>query len=157
VSLSAIEQKIKELTIPSSITITTNRFKNAFFVDQFSDYTKSDSTHREFKASVSPERGILQPKINQLNIESEFDLTHSNTAACVTNGLAMLPYTSETLINQNIKNIVLNGDGQEVRFIGSGSISPPSFSVKLRGERIIQEDAPPPPPPPPSRPWWKFW
>jgi len=157
VSLSAIEQKIKELTIPSSITITTNRFKNAFFVDQFSDYTKSDSTHREFRAGISPERGVLQPKINQLNIESEFDLTHSNTAACVTNGFAMLPYTSETLINQNIKNIVLNGDGQEVRFIGSGSISPPSFSVKLRGERIIQEDAPPPPPPPPSRPWWKFW
>ena len=157
VSLSAIEQKIKELTIPSSITITTNRFKNAFFVDQFSDYTKSDSTHREFRAGISPERGVLQPKINQLNIESEFDLTHSNTAACVTNGFAMLPYTTETLINQNIKNIVLNGDGQEVRFIGSGSVSPPSFSVRLRGERIVEEEAPPPPPPPPSRPWWKFW
>ena len=157
VSLNFIEQKIKELVIPSGITLTTNRFKNAFFVDPFSDYTKTDSTHREFTAKISGERGILEPSFTQLNIESDFDLTDSDTNSCVVNGFAMLPYTNEVLVNQNVKNIAINGDGQDVRFIGSGSVSPASFSIKTRGERIITEDAPPPPPPAPSRPWWKFW
>lgn len=157
VSLNFIEQKIKELVIPSGVTITTNRFKNAFFVDPFSDYTKSDATHREFSTNIAGERGILQPSFSQLNIESDFDLTDTDTNACVVNGFAMLPYATEVLVNQSVKNIAINGDGQDVRFIGSGSVSPASFSIKSRGERIITEDAPPPPPPAPRRPWWKFW
>ena len=157
VSLNFIEQKIKELVIPSGVTLTTNRFKNAFFVDPFNDDTKSDITHREHKAKVTAQKGILEPQFTQINIESDFDLTDADTATCVANGFAMLPFDQEILINQNIKNIALNGDGQDVRFIGSGSVSPASFSIKLRGERIITEDAPPPPPPPPSRPWWRFW
>ena len=157
VSLNFIEQKIKELVIPSGITLTTNRFKNAFFVDPFNDDSKSDLTHREYKAKITAQKGILEPSFTQINIESDFDLSDTDTNACVVNGFAMLPYTTEVLINQNIKNIAINGDGQDVRFIGSGSVSPASFSIKSRGERIITEDAPPPPPPAPSRPWWKFW
>ncbi len=157
VSLNFIEQKIKELMIPSGITITTNRFKNAFFVDPFSDYTKADVIHREFKANITTERGILQPSVAQLNMESDFDLSDTNTANCVVSGFAMLPFNSEILINQNIKNMAINGDGQDIRFIGTGFVSPASFSIKARGERIITEEAPPPPPPAPSKPWWRFW
>ena len=57
--LSETEDQIKDLTIPSSIDSSIDRFKFGFFVDSFSDYSLSDLSSPEFNATVYG--FILQP------------------------------------------------------------------------------------------------
>ncbi len=52
VTLSGLESSVKDLSIPSSITPTTNRFKNGFFIEPFNDYSKTAVSNREFSAMV---------------------------------------------------------------------------------------------------------
>lgn len=51
-SLSRLENSIKELTIPSSNDPTINRFKNAFLVDDFTDFSKIDFNSLEQTADI---------------------------------------------------------------------------------------------------------
>lgn len=139
-SLNQIENSIKELTIPSGITTTTNRFKFGWFVDPFNDYSRSDVSSPEFRATIEQSKSIIKPATKQLNFESKFDLLHANTAAGVVGNTLMLPYSSVVLIDQSIKSSVVGSDGYQTQFVGDGSIEPSSFSLLARKEIIVTPD-----------------
>ena len=139
VKMSLVEASVKDLNIPSSANPAVNRYKNGFFIDSFDDYSKSDTQNKEFKALIDRDTSSLRPAGVQLNVELNFNTSDSTTqASIVNNETLMLPYSEETLLNQSIKNVSISGDGQDVRFIGTGTISPPSFSIKSRGERYSE-------------------
>lgn len=138
-TLTQIESSVKSLSMPSGVTPSTERFKFGFLIDTFEDYSKLDQNNREFAASIDAQKGLLKPPTKQVNFESMFDRTDATTSAAITedeNGLAviMLPYTSETLINQSVKSAVLGSDGQRMQFVGEGTVTPPTFSIIARGE-----------------------
>lgn len=140
VQLTAVESGIQNLVIPSDITPSTNRFKHGYFVDTFKDFSISELAHREFAAQVDTRLTTLTPSFTQFNVESEFNTANSTTNNAVTNSVLMLPRVEEALVTQVIKNIAIGSDAQDTKYYGSGSISPPSFSIKARGERN-QENA----------------
>lgn len=142
VQLSLVESQIKDLAIPSSITPSINRFKNGYFVDGFNDTSRSDTAQREFRASIDGRASMLKPPFTQLNVESEFNTANSSTMNDVVNSSLLLPFTEEKLVSQEIKNITIGVDAQDTSFIGSGTITPPSFSIKSRGETVPQQPDP---------------
>jgi hypothetical protein len=143
-SLNQVEAAVKELTIPSAIAPTTNRFKNGFFVDTFDNYTKVDTTHKEYAATIDQGRGFLKPPTRQVNFESQFDRSHANTAAGIVNGdTLMLPFTSVVLVDQSIKSSVIGTTGQKLQFVGDGTITPSAFSILARGEVTLVADPSP--------------
>lgn len=139
--LTQVESAIKDKVIPSGITPTTSRFKHGFLVEPFEDYTKVDVGHREFAATIDQKLGFLKPQTTQINFESQFDRSHANTSAAIVGGdTLMLPFTEEALINQNVKSGVVGSDGQQITFVGEGTITPASFSIQGRGEVINTPD-----------------
>lgn len=137
-NLNQVEKSIKEKVIPSSITPTTSRFKHGFFVEPFEDYSRVDADNVEFNSSIDGELGLLKPATKQINFECSFDRTDANTAAGIVNTTTlMLPYTDEVLIDQTIKSAVVSSAGVRTQFIGEGTVTPPTFSIKTRG--IIEE------------------
>jgi hypothetical protein len=139
VQLSAVESQIKDLSIPSSVTPSTNRFKNGYFVDGFNDTTRSDTSQREFRASIDTRAGVLKPPFTQFNVESEYNTANSTTINAVVNSTLLLPFSEEKLLSQDIKNITIGVDAQDISFIGLGTILPPAFSIKSRGETTPQQ------------------
>lgn len=135
VQLSLVESQVKDLVIPSSVTPTTNRFKNGYFIDAFKDYTRSDTSQREFDASIDFAETLLKPPLKQFNVESEFNTSNTTTAAAIVNSSLLLPFAEEQLLQQSVKNITIGPDAQDVTFIGTGTITPPSFSIQARGEK----------------------
>ncbi len=138
VKLNAVEAQVKDIVLPSNITPSVDRFKHGYFVDDFDNYTYSDLAQREFRSSVDARTSTLTPPFNQVNIESEFNLNHPATNNSVVQSTLMLPYSQEPLMSQVLKNIAIGADGQDIRFLASGDIQPPSFSIKARGEVIDQ-------------------
>lgn len=147
-SLSLIENAVKDLVIPSAITPTTERFKNGFFVDPFIDNTKANLTHKEYSASIDQFSSLLRPPTSQINFESQFDRDDAETLAAITNdNILMLPYQDEVIVDQTIKSSVVGSDGIKIKFIGEGTVEPASFSVMLRAEVVITQEFVPDPPP----------
>jgi hypothetical protein len=129
-SLNAAEQSIKDKVIPSSITPSTSRFKNAFFIDGFDDYSKSSLMHNEFAAVIDQSKSRLRPQTKQLNFESQFDRTDATTLnAIVNDSTLMLPYTEEVLINQSIKSEVVKPLSQRTQYVGEVVIYPISTAI----------------------------
>jgi hypothetical protein len=133
-SLNAVENSIKDKTIPSGITPSTSRYKNGFFVELFQDDTSSDKENSEFTCSIDYESGLLKPPIRQVNFESQFDLTDATTAtlAAVNPRQIMLPYVEKLFLDQSIKTSIINSDGDKAQFSGHGEITPPSFKISTR-------------------------
>ena len=114
IKVTDIEQKIISKTIPSAITPTVNRFKNAYLVDSFKDFSRSATTHREFSCAInfeSPNKPVLKPMTQQLNFECQFDTSDATTVAGIIGQTLMLPYTQESFIDQSVKSDVLGPNG----------------------------------------------
>lgn len=113
-TLNAVEQKIVNKTIPSAITPTVNRFKNAYLVDSFADFSRASTSHKEFSCAIDyefPQKSVLKPMTQQLNFECQFDTTDATTAAGIIGQTLMLPYTQESFIDQSVKSDVLGANG----------------------------------------------
>lgn len=140
-SLDGIEKAITGLSIPSGIAPTLNRFKNAFFVEGFNDFSRASTSHQEFACSIDTQQTTMKPLTKVLNFECQFDTTDATTANSVINGQTlMLPYTEEVFVDQSIKSDVLSVDGHAIQFVGNISVSPSSFSLLAQIEII--PDAP---------------
>lgn len=151
-SLTQVETAIKSISLPSGVSPSTERFKHGFLCDTFDDYSKIATGHREFAASLDVQHGFLKPPTKQINIENVFDLTDGTTLAATVedgtgNKMLMLPYTSETLINQSIKSDVIGVDGHRLQYVGEGKRTPETFSILGRNESIPLSDPPPLAPP----------
>ena len=145
VTLSGLESSVKDLSIPSSVTPSSNRFKNGFFIEPFNDYTKASVSNREFAATIDQSESLLKPPVKQVNFESEFDRTDATTNLSIVNGKTLiLPYTEEVLIDQSIKSALIGSDGHSISFVGEGTVTPSSFSIQTRGEVTITQEIPQP-------------
>ena len=129
VALNKAEAQIRDLVIPSAITPTINRFKNAFFVDSFNDFSKASVQDREFAATIDTVKGTLKPVTKQLNVQAKFDRTDSTTNNAVVGNQLMLPYAEETLIDQSVRSAVVTPPVR-AQFCGSGTITPPTFEIQ---------------------------
>ena len=140
-SLDNIEKSITGLSLPSGVTPTLNRFKNAFFVEGFNDFSRAASLHREFACSIDMQQTTMKPLTKVLNFECQFDRTDGTTAANIINGRTLtLPYTQEVFVDQSIKSDVVGVDGHAIQFVGTIDVNPSSFS--LLAEVEIVPDAP---------------
>lgn len=138
--LSRVETQVQNKIIPSAVDPRMDRFKHGFFAEPFNDQNFLDVTNDEYQATIDFELGVLKPPTRQINFESKFNLDHANTAAAVVgenNSTLMLPFEHYMLISQPIKTAAIasvGSDGQPVVvYHGEGTISPPTFSIKLRG------------------------
>lgn len=133
VSLSIVEARERDRVIPSAITPTVNRFKNAFFVESFNDYEKSSVQNREFSATIDLARGQLKPRTNQLNYQAKFDRSDATTNSAIVGSLLLLPFTEETLVQQTVRSVVATAP-TNIKYVGTGTITPPSFEIQIRDE-----------------------
>lgn len=137
-ALNLLEASIKDLVIPSGVNPSLNRFKHGFFVDAFDDYTFAAPEVSEFACTIEQAQSVLKPLTKQINFCAAFDRTDPTTnSAIVQSGTLMLPYSEETLINQNVATSAVSGDGQKVQFLGEVISSPVSFVIKTRTEAAI--------------------
>lgn len=151
-SLNSLEQKTKDLLIPSGID-GTNRFKNGFFVEQFNDYNRGDTTDPEFNCYIDQVNTRLYPPSSTYNIQARLDYTDSNVQADIVGdgsltepGLdvmyenaIMLPFTEEVVVKQDKFTSAIGSDGTNIKFIGNMSITPNSFKVLLKAEVKITD------------------
>lgn len=104
VALTAIEKGVTDLSIPSGVTPTINRFKNGFFIDSFADFSRSQTTSPEFTSTINPETTELIPPLARINFECDFDTTDPATANAVAGSTKLtLPYTPVVFIDQTVK------------------------------------------------------
>lgn len=140
VALSELENSIVNSSLPSGISPTIDRFKHAFFVDPFDDFSRSDTVSKEYTASVDPDSTRLVPQTVQLNFESRFDTSDAGTAALVSQNVVSLPYTTTLFADQSVKSGVIGSDGTAKSFAGTMTITPSSFS--LLSHVVITKDPP---------------
>ena len=101
ISLSMLEKKVSDLSIPSSNDASKERFKNAFLVDDFDNGYVSDVTSVENTAFINQNNSELLPRTYVFNIESIFDKSDSSTANNITQDrMLLLPYTEHTIVSQ---------------------------------------------------------
>ena len=129
INLNKIEQSIASQAIPSVVTPSINRFKNAFFVETFDDFSRSAITDREYACSIEAFNSVMKPLTQTLNFECKFDTTDATTAAAVVGNTLMLPYTEEMFVDQSVKSDIIGVDGHSVQFVGNISVYPASFSL----------------------------
>jgi len=129
VSLNLLEQNITKQSIASGVTPSVNRFKNAFFVEPFGDFSRAATTNREFACSIDVPLSLMKPLTQTLNLACKFDTTDATTAACIVGDALMLPYTEEVFVDQSIKSDVVGVDGHAIQFVGNISVNPSSFSL----------------------------
>lgn len=135
-----IEKSIVSKVIPSGVTPTLNRFKNAYFVEPFDDFSRSATTNREYACSIDLQNSVMKPLTQQLNFECMFDTSDLATGTSVIGQTLMLPYTQQTFIDQSIKSDVVGVDGHAVQFVGTAAVSPSSFS--LLAQVVVTPDPP---------------
>lgn len=159
--LSILENKTKDLTIPSEADPTRNRFKNGFFVETFADYTLGDLSTGQFTAEIDQTDEILQPPASTINLTGRFNYSDATTRANIISetpgiepgqgswgeALLTLPVAGQfTMINQQSFTSAVTGDGSAVRFVGDMTIKPTKFKVTARTEvRLTGDDAGPMP------------
>jgi len=134
--LRGIEQRIKNLEYYSTLnaieTSTQNkqlfndsgldRFKNGFFVDNFSGHQNADVRNRNYRAAIDKIRQVLRPTFRRSDIKLAKDVGLTSTNATQTGALVTLPYTHETLIDQPyatklrnpVQELLFNWRGQVV-------------------------------------------
>ena len=151
-SLNSLEQRTKDLLIPSGID-GTNRFKNGFFVEQFNDYNRGDTTDPEFNCYIDQVNTRLYPPSSTYNIQVRWDYTDSNVQADIVGdgsltepGLdvmhenaIMLPFTEEVVVKQDKFTSAIGSDGTNIKFIGNMTITPSTFKVLLKAEVRITD------------------
>ena len=168
VNMSQLEQRTKDLSIPSEIDPARNRFKNGFFVDSFENYIQADTGSAQFYCEINQEEGILQPPISTTNFKARFNMADATTRANALNedginepgvgqwgeSVITLPVVEEfALINQSAFTSAVSGDGTSTKFVGDMTIKPNKFHVTAKVEvRLTGDDAGTPPPPPPAAP-----
>jgi len=95
VTLTSLEQNVKDLTIPSSVSPTLNRFKYGFFADNFNDLSFTDTTSPENTTSIINHEVV--PQIFAINIPHKVNPSNTATVANTDGKITTLPYTQKLL------------------------------------------------------------
>lgn len=92
VSFTLAEAVAKSRFIPSSLYTSIDRFKFGFFVDPFTDYSRTETTHPELYCEIADDQ--LGPKRTNFNIQFVPETGDINS-------ILTLPYNEFELISQN--------------------------------------------------------
>lgn len=94
-NLTALENSVKDRIFPSSVDSTLDRFKFGFFVDNFADYSLTNTEDPEYNASIFA--FVLQPAKYQFNIPLEID---QGSYRYVDGSKLHFPYEPQLLVRQ---------------------------------------------------------
>ena len=94
-NLSEVENRVKELSIPSSVDETIERFKFGFYVDNFSSYQYSDISNPEFDSTVF--EYVLQPASGDYSLPLQ---VAKGSQQLLTGNKIRFPYTRKNLLSQ---------------------------------------------------------
>ncbi len=142
------------------------RFKNSIFVDSFTDYTFSDTSHPEYRCYIDQNEGALHPFTASINFQARFNYSDTTTSDCLSliegsvqnepgvvtfgEAIATLEIDSEyTLINQAKQTSAITTTAQPVKFVGDIEILPTTFKMLLEVETQVTDMIVPPPEPQP--------
>jgi len=95
-NLSETEDKVKALSIPSSIDSSIERFKFGFYVDNFSDYLFTNTNHPEYDATIF--EYVLQPASSNYNIPLR---VAKKTRDLLSGNKVVLPNNRSNLLSQS--------------------------------------------------------
>ena len=103
-----------------------DRLKNGFIVDDFSDHSKSQTSHEDFSAALDFAGGTCHPSHYTTNVPLQLNTTisqnYTKTGPCIT-----LPYTELTIIEQPYASRVENINPFNVfTYIGRVDLTPAS-------------------------------
>jgi len=142
------------------------RFKNSIFVDSFTDYSFSDTSHPEYRCYIDQNEGALHPFTASINFQARFNYDDTTTSECLSliegsvqnepgvvtfgEAIATLEIDSEyTLINQAKQTSAITTTAQPVKFVGDVEILPTTFKMLLEVETQVTDIIVPPPEPQP--------
>ena len=132
VSLSQVEQSLRALSIPSSLNGSINRYKYGFFADTFTTANYSALSDPQYNAQIINNEVV--PRAATVNLGYQFNTANATTAAAVNGSFLMLPYTSVSLINQNVVTAVSNSmpvtyPAPPVYYKGTLTATPATFTL----------------------------
>ena len=96
-SLNLLEKQTSDEVLPGRNDATSNRFKNGFIVDNFSNYSTGNPLNSEFKAGFDIARKVLTPRFEQYNIGLKFS---SASNGWLTGDTMTLNHQVREIINQ---------------------------------------------------------
>lgn len=96
-SLNLLEKQTTDEVLPGRTDPTTNRFKNGFIVDNFSNFSTGNPLNSEFKAGFDIARKLLTPRFEQYNIGLKFS---SASNGWLSGDCATLNHDNREIINQ---------------------------------------------------------
>ena len=140
-SLSLLEKQSNDLTIPSAVDPTLDRFKNGIFVDAFTDFKTSDLESPEFLAGLDISSKELIPQFDQFKIDLVLNTIY---ATAKTGDLLTLDYYSKAVIAQPFATKVRNLTEQFYNFKGKLECYPAYdnyFDTKITPQTVIVDTA----------------
>ena len=107
-----------------------DKFKSGFLVDSFQSTNVGDTSNPEFSAGIDRKNSLLRPLFSESNVSLSIDESAS-TAGVRTGDIVTLPYTPETLLDQQQYSGNVNVNPYEVfNWTGSLTLSPSSDEWK---------------------------
>jgi len=138
-SLNLLEVDTNTLTITDDNGF--NRFKNGFVVDSFQDFTVSDLTNIDYKASIDVINTEVRPSHYTNNVDLEF-IASSSTNYKKTGSLITLNYTDEVYVDQPFASKAENVNPFNVfSWVGRIDLTPSSdnwVSTTRQADNIIR-------------------
>lgn len=98
--LNTLEQQAKELTIPSAIDSSLNRFKNGIFADAFNSHLNGKVEDFEYTISIDPREKIARPTFNKKAIDFRYDTLFSD-GTYIIGDYVTLPFADERFLFQD--------------------------------------------------------
>ena len=95
-NLSETENRVKELSLPSSVDSTIERFKFGFFIDNFSSYDVSDTTDPSFAATIYDY--VLQPASGDYMLPLQ---VAKGSRGLLSGSKIQFPYERKNLLSQS--------------------------------------------------------
>jgi len=128
-SLSLLEQETKSLTIPDDSGL--DRFKNGFFVDNFTSQFAGNLSSADWNCSLDMENGELRPFYSMDNVNlielNTLDADRTSDNYQVTGDIVTLPYTHSELIKQPYASRIENVNPFAIfTFLGRTDLNPAS-------------------------------
>ena len=104
-SLSLLEQETKNFVVKDAANL--DRFKNGFFVDNFTNFNTSNLNSKQFKAALDMEAGQARPSHFCTNTSLQYNESASSGVK-INDGVITLAYTDKIYIAQPYASKVVN-------------------------------------------------
>jgi len=120
--ISRLEQRIDDLAEQTALSLLElntstlqvfdsaglSRTKSGFLADNFSNYAFSATDREEYRAAVDAAGNLLGPQQYPNNIRLVYDSDEATNTVVRKGDLLMLPYSSTSLVNQNLATETIN-------------------------------------------------